>query len=90
MKKNNIKLKTKKILYKTVPLWLTAILIFNSVIGVGFLEYLIMKRNFNQYPSIIKKALEHIESNYLEPLTLNEVFNTALPFVLMIPSGVRL
>ena len=31
------------------------------------------KRNFNQYPSIIKKALEHIESNYLEPLTLNEV-----------------
>lgn len=56
MKKRNIKLKTKKILHKAIPLWLAAILIFNSVIGVGFLEYLIMKRNFNQYLISLSKT----------------------------------
>ncbi len=56
MRKSNIKLKAKKILHKAVPLWLVAVLIFNSIIGVGFLEYLIMKRNFNQYLAALSKT----------------------------------
>lgn len=59
MKKRNIKLKVKSILYKAVPLWLVVILIFNSVIGVGFLEYLIMKRNFNLYLAALSKTTKN-------------------------------
>nr|MBI5455789.1 hypothetical protein [Candidatus Levybacteria bacterium] len=59
MKKRNLKLKTKKILYKAIPLWLVFVLIFNSVIGFGFLEYLIMKRNFNQYVVALSKTTKN-------------------------------
>ena len=56
MKKRNIRLKTKNVLYKAIPLWLVAVLLFNSVLGVGFLEYLIMKKNLNQYLASLSKA----------------------------------
>lgn len=59
MKKRNFKYKAKSILYKAIPLWLVAVLIFNSVIGVGFLEYLIMKKNFNQYITTLSKTTKN-------------------------------
>ena len=37
----------KRILNKTVPLWVILVLIFYSSAGVGLIEYYIMKRNIN-------------------------------------------
>lgn len=49
MRKNNKNIKSKihRFVYKAVPLWLVIILIINSSMGVGLLEYYFMKRNFN-------------------------------------------
>jgi hypothetical protein len=57
--KRNIKFKTKKILYKAIPLWLVVVLLFNSILGVGLLEYLIMKRSFNQYLLSLSKTTKN-------------------------------
>lgn len=59
MRKRNIKLKTKTIFRKAIPLWLVLVLIFNSVLGVGFLEYLVMKRSFNQYLLALSKTTKN-------------------------------
>lgn len=47
MKKSNRKIKFRKILKKAIPLWMVAVLIFNSSMAVGFIEFYIMKKNFN-------------------------------------------
>jgi len=39
--------KIKKSLAKAIPLWLVMILLLNSILATGFIEYYIMKKNFN-------------------------------------------
>ncbi|MBI4089458.1 MAG: hypothetical protein HY424_01985 [Candidatus Levybacteria bacterium] len=47
MRKIQLKRKYKNILKKAVPLWLTLILLLNSILATGFIEYYLMKKNFN-------------------------------------------
>lgn len=47
MKKIVIQKKVKILLKKAIPLWMVAVLLINSTIGIGFIEYFIMQRNFN-------------------------------------------
>lgn len=39
--------KIKNILFKAIPLWMVLVLLINSTMAVGFMEYYIMKKNFN-------------------------------------------
>lgn len=56
MRKKINKHNAKKILHKAIPLWLVMVLLFNSVLGAGFLQYLIMKKSFNQYLLSLSKT----------------------------------
>lgn len=51
----------KKILSKVIPLWLVIILLFNSVMATGFIEYYIMKKNFNTQISALAKTTKNPE-----------------------------
>jgi len=61
MRSRKIKNKYKKILLKTIPLWLVAIILVNSVIATGFVQYYIMKRNFNAQISALAKSTKNPE-----------------------------
>ncbi|MDO8487375.1 MAG: hypothetical protein Q7S45_03720 [Candidatus Curtissbacteria bacterium] len=37
----------KKLLSKTIPIWMVTVVLLNSVLATGFIEYYIMKKNFN-------------------------------------------
>lgn len=39
--------KIKKSLAKVIPLWLVLLLLLNSILATGFIEYYILKKNFN-------------------------------------------
>lgn len=41
------KKKYRKVLFKAIPLWLVVVLLINSIMATGFVQYYIMKRNFN-------------------------------------------
>lgn len=49
----------KKTLAKAIPLWMVCIIVLNSTMAVGFLEYYIMKRNFNTYIADLSKTVKN-------------------------------
>ncbi len=51
----------KRILAKVIPLWLVIILLANSVMVTGFVQYYIMKKNFNAQLSALAKATKSPE-----------------------------
>lgn len=59
MKRKNSKTQLKGILYKAVPLWLVIVIVFNSVFSISFLEYLIMKKNFNEAIASLAKTTKN-------------------------------
>ncbi len=61
MHRKKIKQRYKKILSKSIPLWLVAIILINSVIATGFVQYYIMKKNFDAQISALAKATKNPE-----------------------------
>lgn len=61
MPRKKIKNKYKEILSKAIPLWLVAIILVNSVITTGFVQYYITKKNFNAQISELPKATKSPE-----------------------------
>ncbi len=61
MHRKKIKQRYKKILSKAIPLWLVAIILINSVIATGFVQYYIMKKNFDAQISALAKATKNPE-----------------------------
>lgn len=61
MKKKKIKTKLRKILNKTVPLWLLLVLLLNSSMILIFGQYYIMKKNFNSQIIELSKATKSPE-----------------------------
>lgn len=53
--------KYKKILLKAVPLWLVFVLLINSVLATGFVQYYIMKKNFNEQISALAETTKSPE-----------------------------
>ncbi|MDP2638473.1 MAG: hypothetical protein Q8P26_05435 [Candidatus Levybacteria bacterium] len=53
--------KVKKFLSKAIPLWLTAIVILNSVLATGFIEYYILKKNFNAQITALAQTTKNPE-----------------------------
>lgn len=51
----------KKILSKVIPLWLVVILLINSIMATGFIEYYIMKKNFNAQISVLARTTKNPE-----------------------------
>lgn len=56
-----LKKKLKKSLARAIPLWLTVILIINSILATGFIEYYVMKKNFNFQLSELAKTTKNPE-----------------------------
>lgn len=56
MASKKLKKKIRKILTKAIPLWLVAIVLLNSILATGFIEYYIMKKNFNTQLSALAKT----------------------------------
>lgn len=56
-----LKRKLKKSLTKTIPLWLSLILLVNSVMATGFIEYYVMKKSFNYQLSELAKTTKNPE-----------------------------
>jgi hypothetical protein len=56
-----IKKRSKKILSKVIPLWLSLIILLNSILATGFVEYYIMKKNFNSQLSALVKVTKNPE-----------------------------
>ena len=61
MKIKKLKKKYKKIFLKVVPLWLVLILILNSILATGFIEYYILKKNFNAQVSTLIETTKNPE-----------------------------
>lgn len=61
MRRKKITNKYLKILFKTVPLWLVTILLINSVMVTGFIQYYIMKKNLDGQISALVKATKNPE-----------------------------
>lgn len=54
-----LKKRIRKILTKAIPLWLVAIVLLNSVLATGFIEYYVMKKNINtQNPEELMQILK--------------------------------
>src|SRR3990167_4673374 len=53
--------KIKKLLAKVIPLWLVMILLLNSILATGFVQYYIMKKNFNAQLSALAHTTQHPE-----------------------------
>lgn len=53
--------KIKKLLSKVIPLWLVIIMLINSVMATGFIEYYIMKKNFNASLTALAKVTKSPE-----------------------------
>lgn len=51
--------KIKNILFKAIPLWMVLVLIVNSTMAFGLLEYYTMKRNFNDYLALLSKKTKN-------------------------------
>ena len=51
----------KKALSKVIPLWLVLILLANSIMATGFVQYYIMKKNFNAQISALAKTTKNPE-----------------------------
>lgn len=67
--KRYIQIAIPKILLKAIPLWMVFILILNSSMIVGFLEYYVMKRNFN-------KAIVELSEKTKSPEQLVQILKT--------------
>lgn len=61
MLSGKVKNKYKKILSKAIPLWLAIIILVNSVMATGFVQYYIMKKNFDAQISALAKATKNPE-----------------------------
>lgn len=61
MASKKLRIKIKKALSKVIPLWLVLILLVNSIMATGFIEYYIMKRNFNTQLSDLAKTTKNPE-----------------------------
>lgn len=59
MVSKKLKKKIKKILTKAIPLWLVAAILLNSILATGFIEYYIMKRNFNTQISALANTTKN-------------------------------
>lgn len=57
----HIKKRYKKILSRVIPLWLILILLVNSIMATGFVEYYILKKNFNAQISALAKTTKSPE-----------------------------
>jgi len=53
--------KIKKLLAKVIPLWLVMILLLNSILATGFVQYYIMKKNFNAQLSALAQTTKNPE-----------------------------
>lgn len=53
--------KIKKSLMKVIPLWLVAVLLLNSILVTGFVQYYIMKKNFNTQIAALAKTTKSPE-----------------------------
>ncbi len=47
MASKKFKRKIRKLLFKVIPIWMVILLLLNSVLITGFVQYYIMKKNFN-------------------------------------------
>lgn len=55
MNKTKFKRKLHKVIQKAVPIWMVIVLTLNSILLTGFLEYYILKKNFNaQLAALVK------------------------------------
>ncbi|MEK7558916.1 MAG: hypothetical protein AAB521_01260 [Patescibacteria group bacterium] len=61
MRAKKIKNKCKKILSKAIPLWLVTVLLVNSIMATGFVQYYIMKKNFDAQIFALAKATKNPE-----------------------------
>lgn len=61
MKIKLIKLKTKKILSKTIPIWIAIVLILESSVLIGIVEYYVLKKNFDNSVIELAKTTESPE-----------------------------
>lgn len=59
MKMKFLNRKIKKLLFKAIPLWLAVVLILDSSIGVGIIEYFIMQRNLNNAISSLSQTTKN-------------------------------
>jgi len=53
--------KYKKILSKAIPLWLVLVFVLNAVLTTGFVQYYILKKNFNSQLTALAKATKNPE-----------------------------
>lgn len=61
MASKKLRIKIKKTLSKVIPLWLVVILLVNSIMATGFIEYYILKKNFNAQISALAKTTKNPE-----------------------------
>lgn len=61
MRSRKIKNKYKKFFSKAIPLWLAIIILVNSIMATGFVQYYIMKKNFDAQISALAKATKNPE-----------------------------
>ncbi|MBF8249448.1 MAG: hypothetical protein HW400_49 [Candidatus Levybacteria bacterium] len=61
MARKQFKKRFKRIFAKVIPLWLVVILLLNSIMATGFIEYYIMKKNFNAQITALAKTIKNPE-----------------------------
>jgi hypothetical protein len=61
MRIRQFKKRYRKLFAKAIPLWLVAVLLINSILATGFVEYYILKKNFNAQISALAKTTKNPE-----------------------------
>ncbi|MBI2074965.1 MAG: hypothetical protein HYT83_03970 [Candidatus Levybacteria bacterium] len=49
----------KKFLHKTVPLWMVALIVLDSILATGIIQYYVMKKQFNQQLAQLSKTTKN-------------------------------
>lgn len=55
------KTKIKKIFHKAIPIWMVFVILLNSILATGFIEYYLMEKNFNAQISALAKTTKNPE-----------------------------
>lgn len=66
-----LKRKVRKTFSKTLPIWMVFLLLLNSVLATGFVEYYVMKKNFNE--ALLELAKEAKNPKELAEILKQEV-----------------
>ncbi len=61
MARKQFKKRARKILTKAIPLWLVLVLFINSIMATGFVQYYILKKNFNAQITALTKVTKSPE-----------------------------